>query len=57
MSVDMGAGVSLSLPREGVHGASIFSSILSLISVPFAREHVSIRERNFSGGFNQRDNE
>ena len=53
----MEAGVSLSLPQEGVHGASIFASVLSLISVPFAREHVSICERNFSGGFNQPDNE
>ena len=45
----MGVGVSLSLPREGVHG--------SLISVPFAREHVSICEKNYSGGFNLQDNE
>ena len=51
----MEAGVSLSLPREGVHGASIFSSFASLISVPFAREHVSICERKFSGGFNLPD--
>ena len=45
----MEAGVSLSLPREGVHG--------SLISIPFAREHVSICEKNYSGGFNLPDNE
>ena len=53
----MGARVSLSLPQEGDHGSSIFSSFFSLISVPFAREHVSICEKNYSGGFNLPDNE
>ena len=51
----METGVSLSLPREGVHGASIFSSFVSLIFVPFARELVSICDRKFSGGFNLSD--
>ena len=53
----MGAGVSLSLPQEGVHGACIFSSFFSLISVPFAREHVAFCEKIYSGGFNLPDNE
>ena len=53
----MGAGVSLSLPQEEVHGACIFSLFFSLISVPFARVPVCIRERNFPGGFNMPDNE
>ena len=35
----MGAGVSLFLSREGVHGAGIFSSFFSLIFDPFPREH------------------
>ena len=35
----MGAGVSLSLSRNGVHGESICSSFFSLISGPFPREH------------------
>ena len=35
----MGAGVSLSLSRDGVHGESILSSIFSLISDPFPREY------------------
>ena len=35
----MGAGVSLSLSRDGVHGESICSSSFSLISDPFPREH------------------
>ena len=34
----MGAGVSLSLSRDGVHGESICSSFFSLISDPFPRE-------------------
>ena len=58
----MGAGVSLSLSRDGVHGKSICPSIFSLISDPFPREHgfyvgsvplsrdrVFLCERNFSG--------
>ena len=54
----MGAGVSLSLSRDGVHGESILSSISSLISDPFPWEYdfyvVSVpcsREPGFSGGF------
>ena len=35
----MGAGVSLFLSREGVHGASIFSLFFSLISDLFIRDH------------------
>ena len=35
----IGAGVSISLSRDGVHGESICSSIFSLISDPFPREH------------------
>ena len=35
----MGAGVSLSLSRDGVHGESICSSFFSLISDPSPREH------------------
>ena len=35
----MGAGVSLSLSRDGVHGESILSSIFSLITDPFPREY------------------
>ena len=35
----MGAGVSLSLSREGIHGASVFSLVFSLISDPFPRDH------------------
>ena len=35
----MGAGVSLSLSRDGVHGESTCSSFFSLISCPCPREH------------------
>ena len=35
----MGAGVSPSLSRDGVHGESFRSSFFSLISDPFPREH------------------
>ena len=58
----MGAGVSLSLSRDGVRGERIFSSFSSLISDPFPRDHdfyvvfvslsrelVSLCERNSSG--------
>ena len=58
----MGAGVSLSLSRDGVHGERIFSLFSSLISDPFPRDHgfyvvfvslsrefVSLCERNSSG--------
>ena len=36
---EMGAGVSLSLSRDGVHGESICSSSFSLIFDPFLREY------------------
>ena len=39
IGVRMGAGVSLSLSRDGVHGESICSSYFSLISDLFLREH------------------
>ena len=57
----MGAGVSLSLSRDGVHGESIWSSSFSLISDPFPREHVIYvvsvpfsREQVYYGSFSSR---
>ena len=57
----MGAGVSLSLSRDGVHGESIWSSSFSLISDPFPREHVFYvvsvpfsREQVYYGSFSSR---
>ena len=51
---DMGEGVSLSLPRKGVPGANLLSSISSKISVPFTSEHVSFCESNLPGGLTTR---
>ena len=48
----MGEGVSLSLPREGVPGVILLLAFSSWIFVPFTREHISLCERNFSGGLN-----
>ena len=55
--IKMGEGVSLSLPREGAPAAILLPAFSSLISVPFTREHVSLCERNFSGGLNLPDNQ
>ena len=47
--------VSPSLAREGVSGTSLLPVFFFLFSVPFTREHVSLCERDFSGGLSLSD--